>query len=116
MFVKRGESNETGDGAFGTRLRRLREAAGLTQEELASMAGMSAKAISSLGRGARKRPYQHTVHSLADALDLSEEERASLLGPRRFLLGLRLRLGVLARPIPSSRRILSSWGSPSTSS
>ena len=87
--MKRGESNETGDGAFGTRLRRLREAAGLTQEELASMADMSAKAISSLERGARKRPYPHTVHSLADALDLSEEERASLLSsvPKRGATG-----------------------------
>ena len=58
-------------GAFGERLRRLREAAGLTQEELASRAGLTAKAISALERGERKRPYPHTVRSLADALSAS---------------------------------------------
>ncbi|MDQ4129072.1 MAG: helix-turn-helix domain-containing protein, partial [Actinomycetota bacterium] len=65
--------------SFGARLRQLRETAGLTQEELAEKAGLSRKAISVLERGARKRPYPHTVRSLADALDLPEDERASLL-------------------------------------
>ncbi|MDQ3286504.1 MAG: helix-turn-helix domain-containing protein [Actinomycetota bacterium] len=65
---------------FGGRLRRLREAAGLTQEELAARAGLSAKAISMLERGERKRPYPHTVRALADALKLSEGERAVLIG------------------------------------
>jgi predicted ATPase/DNA-binding XRE family transcriptional regulator len=66
-------------------LRRLREAAGLTQEELASRAGLSALAVSVLERGERKRPYPNTVRSLADALGLSEDERASLLAavPKR---------------------------------
>jgi predicted ATPase/DNA-binding XRE family transcriptional regulator len=77
--VKREAGNETREVAFGTRLRRLREAAGLTQEELASKAGLSAKAISSLERGARRRPYPHTVRSLAEALELSEDEHAALL-------------------------------------
>src|SRR5215210_7492152 len=67
-----------GDAPFGERLRRLRESAGLTQEELASRAGLTAKAVSALERGERKRPYPHTVRSLADALGLSEEERAAL--------------------------------------
>jgi predicted ATPase len=35
-------------------------------------------AVSVLERGERKRPYPHTVRSLADALGLSEEERATL--------------------------------------
>jgi predicted ATPase/DNA-binding XRE family transcriptional regulator len=64
---------------FGVELRRLRQAAGLTQEELAASAGLTAKAVSVLERGERKRPYPHTVRSLADALGLSEGERASLL-------------------------------------
>jgi predicted ATPase/DNA-binding XRE family transcriptional regulator len=70
---------------FGVRLRRLREAAGLTQEELASRAGLAAKNISDLERGERKRPYPHTVRSLADALGLSKEERAALFAavPKR---------------------------------
>src|SRR5215210_6102215 len=70
---------------FGERLRRLREKAGLTQEELASRAGLTAKAVSALERGERKRPYPHTVRSLAEALGLSEEERTALAAsvPRR---------------------------------
>jgi predicted ATPase/DNA-binding XRE family transcriptional regulator len=64
---------------FGSRLRRLREAAGLTQEELALRAGLSPRAISALERGERQRPYPHTVRTLADTLGLSEEARASLL-------------------------------------
>ena len=73
------------DGPLGARLRHLREAAGLTQEELASRAGLSAKGISDLERGERKRPYPHTVRLLADALGLSEDERAALLAavPKR---------------------------------
>jgi predicted ATPase/DNA-binding XRE family transcriptional regulator len=65
---------------FGDRLRQLREGAGLTQEELASLAGLTAKGISALERGERKRPYPHTVRSLADALGLSGEERTSFVG------------------------------------
>jgi transcriptional regulator with XRE-family HTH domain len=61
--------------SFGERLRGLREAAGLTQEELAARAGMTAKGISALERGERKRPYPHTVRSLASALVLTEDER-----------------------------------------
>jgi predicted ATPase/DNA-binding XRE family transcriptional regulator len=73
------------DAPFGTLLRRLREASGLTQEELAARAALSAKGISDLERGARRRPHPQTVRALADALELSENERASLLAtvPKR---------------------------------
>ena len=73
------------DTPFGTQLRQLREAVSLTQEELAARAGLTAKGISDLERGARQRPYPHTVRSLADALGLSEDERAALFAavPRR---------------------------------
>jgi predicted ATPase/DNA-binding XRE family transcriptional regulator len=67
------------EATFGARLRRLRESAGLTQEELASRAGLTPNGVSALERGQRKRPYPHTVRSLSDALGLSEEERATLL-------------------------------------
>jgi transcriptional regulator with XRE-family HTH domain len=60
-------------------LREYRSAQGLTQEELASRAGLTAKAVSALERGERKRPYPHTVRALAEALGLSEQDRASLL-------------------------------------
>jgi predicted ATPase/DNA-binding XRE family transcriptional regulator len=65
--------------AFGERLRSLRERAGLTQDELANQAGLTPNAVSALERGTRTRPYPHTVRSLADALQLSESERAGLI-------------------------------------
>lgn len=71
--------------SFGARLRSLREAAGLTQEELAMRAGLSSNAVSALERGVRKRPQPHTVRSLASALGLPEEDLAALLAavPKR---------------------------------
>jgi len=73
------------EGTFGARLRGLREAAGLTQEELALRAGLSPDAVSRLERGQRRRPYPHTVRALAEALNLSEEERDALIAcaPKR---------------------------------
>jgi transcriptional regulator with XRE-family HTH domain len=44
------------EAPFGERLRALREGARLTQEELAAKAGLTAKAVSALERGERKRP------------------------------------------------------------
>jgi transcriptional regulator with XRE-family HTH domain len=67
------------DSVVRDRLRSLREAAGLTQEELASRAGLSSHAVSALERGTRRRPHPHTVRSLSDALELPEDERAALL-------------------------------------
>jgi tetratricopeptide (TPR) repeat protein/DNA-binding XRE family transcriptional regulator len=64
--------------SFPEALRRLRERAGLTQEQLAERAGLSAKAISALERGERRHPYPHTVRALATALGLTGPERAAL--------------------------------------
>ena len=63
-------------GSFGERLRRYREAAGLSQEELAERAGVSGKAIGALERGERRRPYPATIRQLADALGLDEAARS----------------------------------------
>lgn len=60
-------------------LRRLREAQGWTQEELAARAGLTSHGISALERGLRSRPYPHTVRALASALSLGPEDRATLL-------------------------------------
>lgn len=82
----RNEPSDSGAAAsFGALLRSLREAVGLTQEELAFRAGLSPNAIGSLERGVRRRPQPHTVRSLSDALGLSDEERVALLAtvPRR---------------------------------
>jgi transcriptional regulator with XRE-family HTH domain len=81
------------ESSFGARLRQLREAAGLTQEELAGRAGLTRNAVSALERGERRRPYPHTVRSLADALELPEAERTALLG-----VGMRQVVAVVVQP------------------
>jgi tetratricopeptide (TPR) repeat protein/transcriptional regulator with XRE-family HTH domain len=64
--------------SFGDLLKRYRKAAGLTQEELAARARLSVDAISTLERGAHRKPRKDTLALLADAHNLSERERASL--------------------------------------
>jgi predicted ATPase/DNA-binding XRE family transcriptional regulator len=64
---------------FGAHLRRLREASGLSQEELAHRAGLTPNAVGTLERGERRRPYPNTVRALADALDLDDTHRADLI-------------------------------------
>src|SRR5438552_7945360 len=64
--------------AFGELLRRYRVAAGLTQERLAERAGLSARAVSDLERGARRAPQRATLQLLAAALDLAGEDQAAL--------------------------------------
>ncbi len=66
-------------GAFGELLRRLRVAAGLTQEALAEQSKLSTAAISALERGTRQAPYRETVRLLADALGLGSADRAALM-------------------------------------
>ena len=65
-------------GSFGAQLKALREAAGFTQEELATIAGLSVHAISALERGERRRPHVETVRALSAALDLTGATRDSL--------------------------------------
>lgn len=65
--------------SFGATLRRFRQAANLTQEELAERAGLSARGIGDIERGVSLSPYQATVRQLADALALPPDERADLL-------------------------------------
>ena len=70
-------TTDEGGSAFGERLRRLRVAAGLSQEALAERAGLSVQAIGALETGKRRRPYPHTVAALAEALGPMERERAA---------------------------------------
>jgi len=61
--------------SFGALLRGYREAAGLTQEELAERAELSARGLRYLERDLR-RPYRATARRLAATLALPAEERA----------------------------------------
>lgn len=67
----------SGSPVFAELLRQHRLAAGLTQEALAERAGLSARGISDLERGARSHPHQDTVRLLAEALGLSGAARAT---------------------------------------
>jgi len=69
--------------SFGAQLKALREAAGFTQEELATIAGLSVHAVSALERGERRRPHLETVRALSAALDLTGSIRDALLASAR---------------------------------
>jgi transcriptional regulator with XRE-family HTH domain/tetratricopeptide (TPR) repeat protein len=61
---------------FGQLLRTLRIRAGLTQEELAEAAGISARTVSDLERGVNSTARKDTARLIADALGLKNSERA----------------------------------------
>jgi transcriptional regulator with XRE-family HTH domain len=68
---------------FGQLLKSYREAAHLSQEELATRAGLSRRGISDLERGARLAPQRETTRRLTAALALTEEQQATLLAAAR---------------------------------
>lgn len=68
-----------GTDSFGAALRRLRVAAGLTQERLAERAGVSAAGVAALEAGRRTAPRLHTVGLLCDALGVDAAQRAALI-------------------------------------
>ena len=70
-------------GSFGAQLKALREAAGYTQEELATIAGLSVHGVSALERGERRRPHLETVRAISAALDLTAPTRDALLRSAR---------------------------------
>lgn len=74
---RRGSDDVQGAG-FGGLLRRHRREAGLSQEGLAELAGLSVDAIAALERGRRRAPRAHTLRLLADALRLNSAERTQL--------------------------------------
>lgn len=79
----------------GDLLKRYRIGAGLTQEELAERAGLSARAIRALESGAHRTPRRDTLTLLATALNLSAIERQ------------RLELSMRQRSQPASRTTVS---------
>ena len=77
------ESEDTAvNPSFGVVLRGFRRAAGLTQEELAARAGMSARGLRFLERGVRQ-PYRDTVQRLVVALALASGDQAVLAAAAR---------------------------------
>ncbi len=92
--------------SFGALLRRYRQAAGLTQEELAERARLSRDAIDTLERGIRRTPRKATLALLAEALALSAAERARLEAAAR-------QQGRAASPTPARGAFLTPPGSPS---
>lgn len=72
-----------GTPSFGALLRRLRQDAGLTQEELAERAGLSVRGISDLERGVNRSARRETARLFADALGLRGEERRHFLEAAR---------------------------------
>jgi predicted ATPase/DNA-binding XRE family transcriptional regulator len=63
---------------LGSQLKRNRTRAGLTQEELAEKAEVSARTVSDVERGLRTRMYKDTATRLADALALDGRARSEL--------------------------------------
>lgn len=86
---------------FGTLLRELRLAAGLTQEALAEQAGLSPRSIQQL-EAAGARPRRSTAQQLARALALSAEQRARFEAAASPAPRRRGGTGVGAPPRPGS--------------
>lgn len=73
----------TSSADLGLTVRRHRRQVGLTQEELAERAGISARAVSDIERGLRTGVYRDTADRLASALRLDQAARAELLSIAR---------------------------------
>ena len=72
---------------FGTILRGLRVAKGMSQEALAEAAQISTDAVSTYERGVRKRPHRETAAMLADALGLDAKSRFDFIALARATTG-----------------------------
>ncbi|MGW0882832.1 helix-turn-helix domain-containing protein [Streptomyces sp. NPDC002671] len=68
---------------FGRMLRELRQARGLTIEELAEASGVSGRAIGDMERGRSLRPQRGTVTAISQGLALDEAAHARLLAVAR---------------------------------
>ena len=59
--------------AFGAHIRSLRQQSGLSQEEVAHLAGIHVTYLSGIERG-RRNPSLRNIHRLAQALDMHIKE------------------------------------------
>ncbi len=90
---------------FGAYLRRRREAAGLTQEELAQRSGVALRTISDIERRVTRYPQRETLKDLAEALGLEGNERRQFMRlvprrPGRRKSRLNPRAGIPSPPSP----------------
>ena len=87
----------------------MRVAAGFTQEELATIAGLSVHAVSALERGERRRPHVDTVRALVAALDLTGTARDALVLSARASAD-DVTVGKAARLVSTATSMLSANG------
>ncbi|HET9894572.1 MAG TPA: tetratricopeptide repeat protein [Streptosporangiaceae bacterium] len=80
-----GPAREPQGSTFAGLLRQLRIGAGLTQEQLATAAGLSPRSISDLERGVNQTARRETVRLLADVLKLTGPARAAFQAAARGL-------------------------------
>lgn len=64
---------------LAARIVQLRTARGLSQEQLAELSAVSVRTIGDLERGVTRRPQRETARALAEAMKLTDAERADLL-------------------------------------
>ena len=95
------------DVPFGAVLKNHRLAAGLTQEQLAEVAGISTRGVSDLERGVSQVPRLATINLLAAALGLTEVDTREL----RALVRPPLDVG---KPEPGQEPAHSSLSEPPT--
>ncbi|MEV6521683.1 BTAD domain-containing putative transcriptional regulator [Longispora sp. NPDC051575] len=72
----------------GDRLRDHRTRSGLTQRELATLAGVSERSLRDIEHGRVATPQAATVRRLADALQLGADERDRLSAPPTLAVGI----------------------------
>jgi tetratricopeptide (TPR) repeat protein/DNA-binding XRE family transcriptional regulator len=70
---------------FGDKLHGLRISAGLSQEEVARRSGLADRTIARLEQGHTRRPHPESARRLAEALELSDAERADFMACARGL-------------------------------
>ena len=82
-------------------LRRHRNSANITQEDLAGRAGLTPQAVGLLERGERRRPHRHTVGKLAEALGLGGQDLARFEAAARRYTIRRAPAGPSRRDLPA---------------
>lgn len=84
---------------IGELLRTYRNRTGMTQDDLAAASGVTGGLIGNVERGTRNLGPE-VVHAVADALDLSPEERDALVAARRRYAEMNSSKGAGGRPPP----------------